>query len=52
MTERSGCWIKAKNHSHLEKIIAKLDEYLFDVQYEIMHRCDCGKIEAFVHYIV
>ena len=51
-TDRQTQMIYAKDKEHLEKVIDKLNEYLFDVKCEIISKCKCGRIIAVAHYIV
>lgn len=37
----------------IEGVISKLEEYLYDVQFEIMQECShCGRCLVLFHYIV
>jgi len=51
MSEREGHWITARSLRGLMAAIYELD-YLWDVRYEIIEKCPCGRLKAFVHYIV
>ena len=51
-TDRQIQWIYAKNKKHLEDIIDRLNEYLFDVKYDVISKCKCGRIKAIAHYVI
>jgi len=51
MTERTGHWVRMKV-CFLGSYIKNLNEFLFDVKYDIVEKCSCGVADIFVHYIV